>query len=67
MLIPLAPSGPGRIFQTNLRHFAPMFTIAVFDVTFIKTEPTGNGAVDETPFRLNMEHLSSGPPPARLI
>jgi hypothetical protein len=46
---------------------APMGALAVvFDVNFIATAPTGP-AINEIPFRLNLEHFAAAPPQATIV
>jgi IPT/TIG domain-containing protein/exosortase sorting signal-containing protein len=40
--------------------------VVVFDVNFIATAPTGP-AINEIPFRLNLEQFAAAPPPATIV
>jgi len=59
-----ATGGCSLFFGTGALANAPQGAlVVVYDVNFIATAPDG-GAVNEIPFRLNLEHFVSAPPPA---
>jgi hypothetical protein len=61
-------SGCSLYFEPNrLTNALPGALVVVFDVNFMYSAPTGNGAANEISFRQNLEQFVAAPPPGQPV